>query len=107
MGQTWLRHRGVWTFSHLIPAQALTRIESGRIRHSLVPDFRLSFPSPMGGLDFRLAELKMLNCCPTRYPSSAGSNVKRVDRRANLLQNEYTKKVRKIDDTITKENLVH
>ena len=90
-------------FSHLIPAQALTRNESGRKRQGLVPDFRLSFPSPMRGLDFRLAELKMLNCCLTRYPSSAGGNVKGVDRRANLLQNEYTRKVIKIEDTITEE----
>ena len=45
----------------------------------------------------------MLNCCLTRYPSSAGGNVKGVDRRANLLQNEYTRKVIKIEDTITEE----
>ena len=62
-------------FSHLIPAQALTRIESGRKRQGLVPDFRLSFPSPMGGLDFKLAELKMLNFCLTRYLSSAEGKV--------------------------------
>ena len=90
-------------FSHLIPDQTLTRIKSGRKRQGLVPDFRLSFPSPLEGLDFRLAELKMLNCSLTRYPSNARSNVKGVDRRVNLLQNVYTRKVRKIDDTITEE----
>ena len=36
----------VWgLFSHLIPSQALSRIESGRARHALVPDFRLNVPS--------------------------------------------------------------
>ena len=43
----------------------------------------------------RLAELKVINCCQTRY--TPGDRTKAVDRRAKLLQGEYKKKARDVD----------
>ena len=43
----------------------------------------------------KLAELKVLNCCPTRY--SPGARDKAVDKRARLLQGEYRKKAKDTD----------
>ena len=83
-------------FSHLIPQEGLSRIERGKKRQGMVPDFQLEVPSPTGGRVSRLAELKVINCCPTRYPPGAGD--KAVDRRAHLLQGEYRGKARKADN---------
>ena len=33
----------------------------------MVPDFMIEVPNPTGEVASRLAELKVLNCCPTRY----------------------------------------
>ena len=87
--------------SHLIPAQALSRIERGRKRQGLVPDFRLSLSNPAGGHDLRLAELKVMACSQSRYPASAGGNVRGTDRRAQGLEAEYRRKAREVDKDIT------
>ena len=87
-------------FSHLIPAQALTRLERGRKRQALVPDFRLEMPSSLGGTKLQLAELKVLSCCSTWYPTRAGANVRGTDKRARGLQSEYRKKASNIDHDI-------
>ena len=42
-----------------------------------------------------LAELKIINCCPSRYLPD--QQQKAVDRRASLLSNEYKKKAREVD----------
>ena len=52
----------------------------------MVPDFKLEVPSSTGGKVNKLAELKVINCCPTRY--SPGARDKAVDKRARLLQGE-------------------
>ena len=40
----------VWgLFSHLIPADSLTRMERGRKRQAIVPDFKIEMPTPTGG----------------------------------------------------------
>ena len=80
-------------FSHLIPQEGLSRIERGRKRQAMVPDFKLEVPSSTGGKVSKLAELKVINCCPTRY--SPGDRA--VDKRAKLLQGEYRKKARDTD----------
>ena len=50
----------VWgLFAHLIPAEALNRMERGRKRQAIVPDFRFELPNPAGGTKQQLAELKM------------------------------------------------
>ena len=54
----------VWgLFSHLIPQEALNKIESVRPRLGLVPDFRIKFPptSTLGEDQVKLAELKLIS----------------------------------------------
>ena len=82
-------------FSHLIPQEGLSRIERGRKRQAMVPDFQLEVPCATGGKVSKLAELKVLNCCPTRY--STGDRDKAVDKRAKMLQAEYRKKAKDTD----------
>ena len=82
-------------FSNLIPQEGLSRIERGRQRQGLVPDFMLEVKSPTGAKIDRLAELKVLNCCLSRYP--VGERRKAVDRRSGLLQGEYRRKAREAD----------
>ena len=89
----------VWgLFSHLIPAQALTRMERGRKRQAIVPDFRIEMPTPTGGTSPQLAELKIISCCETWYP--AGGRVRGTDKRAGGLQTEYRKKAKKVDQEV-------
>ena len=87
-------------FSHLIPAQALTRLERGRKRQAIVPDFRLEMPCLTGGTKLQLAELKVISCCETWYPRRYGANVRGTDRRACGLQTEYRKKARNVDQDV-------
>ena len=82
-------------FSHLIPQEGLNRIERGRKRQGLVPDFQLQVPCPTGGKVMRLAELKVINCCQTRY--TPGDRTRAVDKRSKLLAGEYRKKARDVD----------
>ena len=82
-------------FSHLIPQEGLNRLQRGRVRQGMVPDFMLGVSNPTGGRVNRLAELKVINCCPTRYP--LGGREKAVDRRASLLQGEYRRKAQEAD----------
>ena len=88
----------VWgLFSHMIPNEALSRIESGRKRQGLVPDFRIEMPSETGGTTYRLAELKVISCCDTWYKPVSTGSVRGTEKRANGLQMEYIRKARKID----------
>ena len=82
-------------FAHHIPQEGLNRMERGRRRQAMVPDYRLILPSPTEGTVTRLAELKVINCCPSRY--QVGARERAVDRRANLLPGEYRKKARDVD----------
>ena len=82
-------------FSHLITQEGLSRLERGRERQGMVPDFMIELPSQTGGKERKLAELKVINCCSTRY--SPGQRIKAVDKRANLLQGEYRRKAREAD----------
>ena len=82
-------------FAHHIPQEGLNRMERGRKRQAMVPDFRLSLPSPTEGTVTRLAELKVLNCCQSRY--QVGSRDRAVDRRARLLSGEYRRKAKDVD----------
>ena len=90
----------VWgLFSHLIPAAALTRMERGRKRQAIVPDFRIEMPLPTcGGTRPQLAELKIISCCETWYP--AGGRVRGTDKRAGGLQQEYRKKAKNVDKNV-------
>ena len=88
-------------FSHLIPRDGLSRLDSGRARQALVPDFRIKIPCPVEGSKMTLAELKILSCCPSWYRPS-GNEVKATDRRAQGLTSDYRRKARKIDQDILK-----
>ena len=88
-------------FSGLIPQQGLSRLEQGRKRQGLVPDFRLRVPAVGGGgpqgEEMVLAELKVISCCPTRYKRNPCPILKAVDRRAATLPNEYRQHAEKVD----------
>ena len=93
----------VWNlFAHLIPGEALSRIEAGRKRQALVPDFRVEVPKVGGrGAEYRLAELKVLSCCPTWYGApNASVTVRAVEKRANGLQADYVNKAKKVDKSM-------
>ena len=82
-------------FSHLIPQDGLSRLERGRKRQGLVPDFQLGLVNERGDEKLVLAELKVLSCCPTRY--SPASQIRAVDRRARALTGEYLAKAKGVD----------
>ena len=83
-------------FSHLIPQEGLSRMERGRKRQGLVPDFLLRF-NHGDCVTSVLADIKILSCCPTRYPvGGPKGGDKAVDRRASKLQGEYLNKAREV-----------
>ena len=90
-------------FAHLIPQQGLSRMERGRKRQGLVPDFLLELDGERGQKNDELAELKVICCCPSRYtlipppPHPDRETVKAVDKRARVLTEEYRKKARDVD----------
>ena len=87
-------------FAGLIPQQGLSRLEQGRKRQGLVPDYRLRVPARGEGVQVEelvLAELKVITSCPTRYQRNPRATVKAVDRRASTLPREYTEKAKSID----------
>ena len=70
-------------FAHLIPADALTRMERGRKSQALVPDSRLQLHCPTGGTKTLLAELKLISCCKSWY--IPGAQVSGRDKRPQQL----------------------
>ena len=89
----------VWgLFSHLIPAEALTRMERGRKRQALVPDFRVEMTCATGGTKTQLAELKVISCCKSWY--TPGAKVRGTDKRAQQLPTEYKRKAKKVDQEV-------
>ena len=87
-------------FSGLIPQEGLARIDRGRKRQGLVPDFKVRLPVGDGrpvADELALAELKVITSCPTRYQRNPRNAVKAVDRRAALLPAEYVRHARNID----------
>ena len=86
-----------YLFSREIPQEGLSRLERGRTRQTMVPNFKISIPQTGGRSEPQLWELKVISSCPTRYPRNPKPEGRAVDRRANLLQGEYTAKARKAD----------
>ena len=78
-------------FASSIPQEGLNRLEGGRRRQGLVPDFHI--PVEGGG------ELKCMSASSTRYPQGVRPRAFRraVDRRADLLTSEYQAKARQTD----------
>ena len=78
-------------FASSIPQEGLNRLEGGRRRQGLVPDFHI--PVEGGG------ELKCMSASSTRYPQGVRPRAFRraVGRRADLLTSEYQAKARQTD----------
>ena len=87
-------------FAHLIPQEPLNRVEAGRARQSMVPDFRMDLPSPTGLTESHLAELKVVSCGDSRYRKCGWRESWAVDIRANQLPNEYRRKAEAADKLI-------
>ena len=83
-------------FSDAIPQEGLNRIERGRRRQGLVPDFKLA--GERGGEE-TLCELKLMSASVSRYPRNPRprNEVRAVDRRADGLTAEYMRKARNVD----------
>ena len=99
-----LRTAGVQTecevfnlFSRELPQEGLSRIEKGRTRQTMVPDFKIAIPVPGGRYEQRLFELKVVSSCPTTYPRNPKPAGRAVDNRSKLLQGEYELKARRAD----------
>ena len=84
------------TFADAIPQQGLNRIERGRRRQGLVPDFKLE--GERGGEEI-LCELKTMSASVSRYPRNPlpRDGTRAVDRRAAGLTADYLSKARRID----------
>ena len=83
-------------FADAIPQEGLNRIERGRRRQGLVPDFKLA--GERGGEE-TLCELKLMSASVSRYPRNPRprDGVRAVDRRAEGLTAEYMRKARNVD----------
>ena len=83
-------------FADCIPQAELARIQRGRRRQAIVPDFKLR--GGRGESD-KLCELKFLSACVSRYPRDPRprDNKRGVDRRADGLTEVYAKSAREVD----------
>jgi hypothetical protein len=97
-------------FSSCIPQQGLSRIQRGRARQAILPDFKFELPHQLGGNPAggnpgggnpaagkvsTLAELKTVTFCQSyHYP---GATKRGVELRADKLPAEYLKKARDCD----------
>ena len=83
-------------FASSIPQAGLSRIERGRKRQGLVPDYKLQGEQGTGET---LCELKCINACVTWYPRNPreDDNSRAVDRRADGLSEVYRVKARDTD----------
>ena len=84
-------------FARELPQEGLSRIEKGRTRQTMVPDFKISIPQTGGRSEQQLFELKVASSCATRYPRNPKPEDRAVDRRSNLLQGEYAAKARRAE----------
>ena len=84
-------------FARDLPQEGLSRIEKGRTRQTMVPDFKISIPEAGGRSEQRLYEMKDVSSCLTRYPRNPRPKGRAVDNRSKLLQGEYVAKAKKAD----------
>ena len=82
-------------FSQVIPQRGLSRIERGRKREGIVPDFKLL--GREAGEEAFLAEIKCISSNKSRYPRNPRPATRAVDRRAAGLTAEYERKAKKCD----------
>ena len=84
-------------FARCIPQDGLNRIEHGRRRQGLVPDFLI--PAEEGGGSGILCEVKAMSASKTHYPLQRrqGNRLRAVDKRAGGLTEAYAIKARQTD----------
>ena len=68
-------------FARELLQEGLSRIEKGRTRQTMVPDFKISIPEAGGRSEQRLFEMKVLSSCLTRYPRNPRPEGRSVDNR--------------------------
>ena len=83
-------------FASSIPQAGLSRIERGRRRQGLVPDFKLRGEEQEGDI---LCELKCMSASNSRYPRNPQprDGKRAVDRRAEGLTEDYRRKAKEVD----------
>ena len=81
-------------FADCIPQAGLARIERGRRRQGLVPDFKIQGEQGEGDV---LCELKCMSASASRYPHNPRDGIRAVDRRADGLSADYARKAVKVD----------
>ena len=86
-------------FARSVPQEGLNRIEQGRRRQGLVPDFKI--PAEEGGGSGVLCEVKCQSASNTRYPPllRPRDRIRGVDKRAEGLTEAYAQKARQTDWT--------
>ena len=85
-------------FARVIPQEGLSRIDRGRMRQGIVPDFMVNENS--GIYNATLADLKFINGTAARYPRKFGNMErfeKAVQKRATLVDSEYKRHAIKLD----------
>ena len=85
-------------FAGVIPQAGLARMERGRKRQGIIPDFQL--PGGGGESNSCLADLKFITGIVSRYPRNPQPRdepKRAVQRRANLVNKEYEKHAVKLD----------
>ena len=83
-------------FASSIPQAGLSRIERGRRRQGLVPDFKLRGEEQEGDI---LRELNCMSASNSRYPRNPQprDGKRAVDRRAEGLTEDYRRKAKEVD----------
>ena len=86
-------------FRDLIPVEAMGEdmLQRGRGRQGLLPDFKLELPTPEGGHDVKLAELKVIGAVDSWYPRSGFSARRTRGMERSRLQGEYRRPLVKLD----------
>ena len=82
-------------FARDIPQEGLARMERGRKRQGIVPDFLI--PGGGGGVDATLADLKFITGTELNYPRNPRRQERAVDRRAAAVNAEYQRHAVLID----------
>ena len=81
-------------FAPCIPQEGLSRLERGRQRQSIIPDFKFELPNALGRVS-TLAELKTIAFCQSyHFP---GARKRGVEARADDLPADYLRKARETD----------
>ena len=95
----------VWgLFKHLVPQDDLSRSDVNKQRQVMIPDFRVQISSATGQTETMLAELKFSSGREFYKPGVRQRQFRKgVNRRADLLMEEYRKKADEMDRLLGEE----